>query len=261
MWPFRERLSQQDPLKKYREWLRRWLLSQRRTWLAALGLVAVLTPYFLWQWYNYQNRDVNLAVPELSVATSRVSRELGADVGAHQIPGGIKPAAGTVRTGTREADGGYAASNPKGSADSTAVAAAQAPVMPAFMKPLDGQVVRGFQEYFSAAFKEYRFHAAVDISGPAEAEVLAAADGRVSRIASDPALGWTVTVEHADGWQTFYAGLAGVGVKVGQAVKKGQPLAVLGAPGVAEEELGTHLHFAISHRGQSVDPSTLWSRS
>ena len=62
-----------------------------------------------------------------------------------------------------------------------------------------------------------------------------------------------VVVDHGGGWVTQYCHLArgSVGVKVGDAVAAGQPLARVGLSGDTEFP---HLHLTVRHGGRAVDP-------
>lgn len=62
-----------------------------------------------------------------------------------------------------------------------------------------------------------------------------------------------VRVDHGNGWQTQYCHLrrGSIGVKAGDAVGAGQPLALVGLSGETEYP---HLHFVVRRAGRVVDP-------
>jgi hypothetical protein len=100
-------------------------------------------------------------------------------------------------------------------------------------------------------------------------EVLAAAPGRVARLRDGVAdisirapgapsvagreCGNGVVIDHGDGWETQYCHMArgSVRVKVGETVKAGTPLGLVGLSGDTEFP---HLHLTVRHAGQVVDP-------
>ncbi len=105
-----------------------------------------------------------------------------------------------------------------------------------------------------------RFHAAIDFPAPPGVRVRAAAGGRVV-YAGWRAGGWgrEVTVAHGLGVRSLYAHLSSVSVRVGERVKSGATVGLVGATGDAS---GPHLHFEVRLRGAVIDPlSTLGPRS
>jgi murein DD-endopeptidase MepM/ murein hydrolase activator NlpD len=93
------------------------------------------------------------------------------------------------------------------------------------------------------------FHSGVDLASPAGSPVLAAADGTIAFVGKQGAYGNLVVVNHAEGLQTRYAQLAGFKVKVGQTVKRGQPIATVGTTGTPSSE-EAHLHFEVRSRSK-----------
>lgn len=68
----------------------------------------------------------------------------------------------------------------------------------------------------------------------------------------NPNYGRYVILTHAEGFQTLYGHLDGFRVRKGARVKQGE---LIGAMGNSGYSTGSHLHFAIFHRGEPVDPS------
>lgn len=84
-------------------------------------------------------------------------------------------------------------------------------------------------------------------------DVVAALDGKVSKVENDPLVGRVVEVEHADNVVSVYQGLENIAVKPGDEVTQGQ---VLGSAGrnEYEKDAGVHLHFEIRVDGTPVNP-------
>lgn len=105
-------------------------------------------------------------------------------------------------------------------------------------------------------------HGGIDYAMPVGTPVLAAADGVVSTVATQPgtsrSFGLYVVIKH-DGFFTKYAHLSRAMVKVGDTVRQGQTIALSGgakgAPG-AGSSTGPHLHFEVSKEryGATQDP-------
>lgn len=99
-----------------------------------------------------------------------------------------------------------------------------------------------------------RMHSGIDIAGPIGTPIVAAADGVV--ITSEwnsGGYGNLVEIEHPDGSITVYAHNAENRVIVGEVVKQGQLIALMGSTGYST---GPHLHFEVRLPGQgAVNPS------
>ncbi|MGM9319949.1 peptidoglycan DD-metalloendopeptidase family protein [Deinococcus aquaticus] len=100
-------------------------------------------------------------------------------------------------------------------------------------------------------------HWGVDIVAPEGTLVRAARSGRVleSRPDYDRGWGWTVVMEHPDGWITRYAHLSANLVKKGELVVRGQPVGRVGNTG---RSTGPHLHFGTYLRWDPRDPLSLY---
>jgi murein DD-endopeptidase MepM/ murein hydrolase activator NlpD len=97
-------------------------------------------------------------------------------------------------------------------------------------------------------------HSGADYPAPAGTPVLAAADGVVALVADHFFAGNSVYVDHGGGLISMCFHLARVDVQVGEVVKKGQVLGLVGATGRA---LGPHLHFGLRWHGARIDPALL----
>ncbi|MGH7777127.1 MAG: murein hydrolase activator EnvC family protein [Candidatus Dormibacterales bacterium] len=104
------------------------------------------------------------------------------------------------------------------------------------------------------AFDGYpHFHTGIDIAAPMGTPVLAADDGVVVLVGSSQfGYGNYVILAHAGGLVTLYGHLEQALVKVGQAVRQGQPIGLEGMTGNAT---GPHVHFELRIGGQPVDPA------
>ena len=85
-------------------------------------------------------------------------------------------------------------------------------------------------------------------------DVLAALDGVVSFVESNPINGHVVEINHGNGLVTVYQSLMNVVVAEGDEVEQGFVIATAGRSEV-EKDLGTHLHFETRLNGQNVNPN------
>jgi murein DD-endopeptidase MepM/ murein hydrolase activator NlpD len=95
------------------------------------------------------------------------------------------------------------------------------------------------------------FHEGIDFAGRPKSEVIAVAAGVVVWSGRRWALGKTVEVNHGNGYTTLYAHNSKLLVKVGDTVKKGQLLALVGSTGRSS---GPHVHFEVRYNGKAVNP-------
>lgn len=95
------------------------------------------------------------------------------------------------------------------------------------------------------------FHSGIDFAGPAGSPVTAVAAGIVTW--SGPRLGYgnLVEVSHGNGYFTRYGHNARNLVEIGDKVKKGDVVALLGASG---RTTGPHVHFEVVRNGEYVNP-------
>ncbi|MCH7821191.1 MAG: M23 family metallopeptidase [Proteobacteria bacterium] len=94
-------------------------------------------------------------------------------------------------------------------------------------------------------------HTGVDFAGKVGAEVVAVADGVVTWSADRYGYGIMVEINHGSGYSTRYAHNSENLVAVGDEVRKGQAVALMGETGRAT---GPNLHFEVLKNGRRVNP-------
>lgn len=94
-------------------------------------------------------------------------------------------------------------------------------------------------------------HTGVDFAGKEGAEVIAVADGVVTWSANRYGYGQLVEINHGNGYITRYAHNSENLVAVGDEVRKGQTVALMGDTGRAT---GPNLHFEVLKNGTRVNP-------
>jgi murein DD-endopeptidase MepM/ murein hydrolase activator NlpD len=95
------------------------------------------------------------------------------------------------------------------------------------------------------------FHKGVDFAGREGSEVVAVASGVVIWSGDRYGYGQMVEINHGNGYVTRYAHNAENLVAVGDTVKRGETIAVMGSTGRAT---GPNLHFEVLHNGRVVNP-------
>lgn len=104
---------------------------------------------------------------------------------------------------------------------------------------------------------EEAYHKGVDFAGTAGANVMAVAAGVVTWAGNRTGYGNMVEINHGDGYVTRYAHNEKTLVSVGQTVKRGDPIALMGSTG---RSTGPHVHFEVIRNGRQVDPLTFVGR-
>lgn len=105
-------------------------------------------------------------------------------------------------------------------------------------------------------------HNGIDIGIPVGTEVRTVADGKVIAVWNDQKWGggYSIRIDHADGFSSGYCHLSKQLVKPGQVVKAGEVIAMSGgakgAPGSGLSS-GPHLHLTIRKNGVAIDPLTV----
>jgi murein DD-endopeptidase MepM/ murein hydrolase activator NlpD len=95
-------------------------------------------------------------------------------------------------------------------------------------------------------------HTGVDIDGDFASPLYAAYDGVVSTAGwNTGGYGLQIVVKHPNGMMTRYAHASKIFVKNGEAVKRGQVIAMMGSTG---RSTGSHLHFEAYVNGKRVNP-------
>ncbi len=101
---------------------------------------------------------------------------------------------------------------------------------------------------------EKDFHPGLDISADKGDPVYSTADGKVTHASSAGNYGNLVIVEHGYGLETRYGHLSSFKVKVGQAVKRGDLVGLVGSTG---RTTGPHLHYEVRASGRILNPLQL----
>ena len=94
-------------------------------------------------------------------------------------------------------------------------------------------------------------HTGIDFAGKHGSEIIAVADGVVTWSGDRYGYGIMVEINHGNGYATRYAHNSENLVEVGDEVKKGQVVALMGETGRAT---GPNLHFEVVQNGRRVNP-------
>jgi len=105
----------------------------------------------------------------------------------------------------------------------------------------------------------WSIHDAADLQASPGIAVLAIADGTIITFGQDKLLGGWVRIDHGEGVEALYAGMAEVGsFGDGDCVHAGEKIGSVGNGPLAESDLPPHLHLRVTKDGSAVDPLSLW---
>ena len=102
------------------------------------------------------------------------------------------------------------------------------------------------------------WHSGVDFAGTEGADVVTVAAGIVVYAATRSGYGEMVEINHGGGFSTRYGHHKELVVKVGDIVRKGQVVGLMGSSG---RSTGPHVHFKVFKNGRIVDPSAYIHRA
>lgn len=113
-----------------------------------------------------------------------------------------------------------------------------------FFCPLKGVISNSF---------DIAMHPYVDITAPANSVVCATLDGTVMYSVYTDASGHTMAIQHDGNIVSIYANNEKLLKKVGDKVKAGTPIALVGSS--TSLTAGDHLHFELWYKGDQVNPT------
>ena len=118
---------------------------------------------------------------------------------------------------------------------------------------VSGEISSNFGYRISPITNEYSLHRGLDIAAEKNAKIYASYDGVVEKSEYHYINGNYIILKHSDSLKTTYNHCNKLLVKVGDSVRKGECIALVGATGYAT---GSHLHFEVIVNGKYINP--LW---
>jgi len=114
------------------------------------------------------------------------------------------------------------------------------------------RIASGFGWRIDPIYKTSRLHAGIDFSADIGTEVYVTGDGIIESAEMNASgYGKCIVVNHGFGYKTRYAHLSEFKTKVGQTVKRGELIGLVGSTG---KSTGAHLHYEVEMNGKKIDP-------
>ncbi len=102
------------------------------------------------------------------------------------------------------------------------------------------------------------WHSGVDFASEAGGDIVSVASGVVTASGDRSGYGLSIDINHGNGYITRYGHAEKLLVEVGDIIKKGQAIALVGSTG---RSTGPHVHFEVYKNGRVVDPASYIHRT
>lgn len=115
-----------------------------------------------------------------------------------------------------------------------------------FGKPLENGIITSRYGWRSSGY-----HYGLDIADSIGTPIHVCEDGVVTYAAWSGNYGYLVKVQHAGGYETYYAHCSKIIAEVGDEVSKGDVISLVGSTGRSS---GPHVHLEVRYEGKTLDP-------
>lgn len=123
-------------------------------------------------------------------------------------------------------------------------------IQPISNKDLDHEP-SGFGMRMHPIYKYVKFHSGMDFTANVGTEIYATGDGVVELAEYSPGYGNHVVIKHGYGYSSLYGHMEKMNVRVGNKVKRGELIGVVGNTGLSS---GPHVHYEVHKNGVAVNP-------
>ena len=117
--------------------------------------------------------------------------------------------------------------------------------------PRSVKLLSGFGMRIHPIYKVPKMHYGIDFTAPRGTPIQATGAGKVIQAGKASGYGNQVMIDHGFGYKTSYAHMKTITVKVGQEVKRGQQIGLVGSTGTST---APHCHYEIIFKGNKVNP-------
>ncbi len=118
-------------------------------------------------------------------------------------------------------------------------------------RPVPGSISSKFGHRTDPVNGKKAFHTGVDMRGRNGQQIVATADGVVTKSFFNGSYGRYIEIRHGNGYSTRYAHMKKLLVKRGDKVKRGQTIGTVGSSG---RSTGPHLHYEVCLNNKQINP-------
>jgi murein DD-endopeptidase MepM/ murein hydrolase activator NlpD len=127
-------------------------------------------------------------------------------------------------------------------------------IQPVLNKDLK-HMASGYGWRIDPVYRTRRFHAGMDFAAATGTDIYATGNGTVITTGWKQGYGNCIEINHGFGYLTLYGHLSAVKCRVGQKVKRGEVIGLVGSTG---KSTGPHLHYEVHLRGQIMNPQNYY---
>ncbi|MEM1219136.1 MAG: peptidoglycan DD-metalloendopeptidase family protein [Bacteroidota bacterium] len=114
------------------------------------------------------------------------------------------------------------------------------------------RLLSGFGYRIHPVYKIPKMHTGIDFTAPRGTPIQATGDGRVVAVKKKArGYGHHVIIDHGYGYKTLYGHMSRMDVTVGEKVKKGQQIGLVGSTGTST---APHCHYEVHYQGKKINP-------
>lgn len=113
------------------------------------------------------------------------------------------------------------------------------------------KLLSGFGYRIHPVYKVPKMHAGIDFTAPRGTPIQSTGNGKVIQAGYGSGYGKRVIIDHGYGYQTLYGHMDRIDVKIGDVVKRGQAIGIVGSTGVST---APHCHYEVIYKNQKIDP-------
>lgn len=131
-----------------------------------------------------------------------------------------------------------------------------------FAKPISGEIQKPYsidKVIYSKTLELWKTHDGIDISAQVGTSVKSIEKGTVEKIYEDSFYGFTVVIDHGQGYKSSYSNLnKSINIKEKQTISKGQIIGKIAKTSIGEIKDEPHLHFTLFKDNNNVDPTYIF---
>jgi len=130
--------------------------------------------------------------------------------------------------------------------------------LPAIQPVMNKNLTRmasGFGWRIDPVYHTRRFHAGMDFASPIGTDIFATGNGTVISEGWQQGYGNCIQINHGYGYLTLYGHMSAFKVRIGQTVKRGEVIGLVGSTG---KSTGPHCHYEVHFKGTVMNPQNYY---
>ena len=117
------------------------------------------------------------------------------------------------------------------------------------------RMASGFGWRIDPVYHTRRFHAGMDFAAPIGTDIFSTGNGTVISEGWQQGYGNCIQINHGYGYQTLYGHMSAFKVRIGQIVRRGEVIGLVGSTG---KSTGPHCHYEVHFKGTVMNPQNYY---